>query len=187
MVVTRQVTWGEALVVEQFRYPGGLKAAVEVINAELGATAPARSSYQRLFKVSDPADLTPKERWRAWLLLATFGKDPNQWGIGDDVVPKALDPERLGAALEGRWALYIPSQEDLDAMRERDFEAGPDGDRDFSAEDLPGPRWSARESALDGCDEADFGCEPTVPKAGRAWLRSADRVNASWERLGRTA
>ncbi len=97
--LTRQVSWGDALVVEQFRYPGGLKAAVQVIQQEIGTHIGVRGTFQKLLRVTDPDTLAERDRFRAWLLLATFGQDPGGWGIRDDVVPRSFDSAALRETL----------------------------------------------------------------------------------------
>jgi hypothetical protein len=95
----RLVTWGEALVVEAFKMSGGLRAAVDAIHAEVGPHIGSRNTFAKLFKSDSPEALADVDRFRAWLLLATFGQDPADWGIPDGVVPKAFDQGELRSAL----------------------------------------------------------------------------------------
>ncbi len=155
MVVLREVVWGDALVALQFRHAGGLQAAVDVIRAEVGPQIGVRATFQNLLRVEDPAALSERERFRAWCLLATFGQDPARWGIPDTVVPRAHDPERLGAALSRGDALYEPDADDLQAMRGWEATADPrELTRDFSAEDDldRGLDWPARQASLESGD-----------------------------------
>lgn len=94
-MLTREVSWGDGLVVEAFKCPGGLKAAVDVIARAVGVGVGTRNTFAKLFKVDTPELLDERDSWRAWLLLTTFGQDPSDWGISDDVVPSAFDPTRL--------------------------------------------------------------------------------------------
>ncbi|SBS73914.1 hypothetical protein MHPYR_180119 [uncultured Mycobacterium sp.] len=88
---TRQVTWGEALVVELFKTSGGLKVAVDRITGLMGKTVGTRNTFAKLTRVDDPVDLNDKDLWRAWLLLTALGHDPIEWGIDDSAVPDFID------------------------------------------------------------------------------------------------
>jgi hypothetical protein len=88
---TRQVTWGEALVVELFKTDGGLKAAVNHIANLMGKTIGTRNTFAKLTRADDPAELADKDLWRAWLLLTALGHDPIEWGIDPSVVPGYID------------------------------------------------------------------------------------------------
>lgn len=99
-MVTRTVTWGEGLVVEIFKTPGGLKPVVDALIGELGPQIGVRNTFSKLFKVEDPAALDPKDRWRAWLLLTAIGHDPSDWGIDESAVPPAIDVRYLKSRLE---------------------------------------------------------------------------------------
>lgn len=106
MTATRQVSWGDALVVQQFKHPGGLKAAVETIRSVVGPLAGSRPTFQKFLIVADPSTLHEKDRFRAWLLLAAFGEEPADWGIEDSAVPAAFgDPDQLKAELLWRGAV----------------------------------------------------------------------------------
>lgn len=100
MTATRQVSWGDALVVELFKTPGGLKAAVDRITEEVGVTAGTRNTFGKLLRVDDPATLAERDQWRAWLLLAALGQAPGEWGISDRVVPRSVDLHALRQRLE---------------------------------------------------------------------------------------
>ena len=93
---TRTVTWGEALVVEMFKTPGGLKAAVDHITAVVGRTAGTRNTFAKLLRADDPSDLNSTDRWRAWLLLTAVGHNPDEWGLDSaEVVPGYIDTDTL--------------------------------------------------------------------------------------------
>lgn len=94
-MITREVLWGDALAVEMFRTSGGLKAAVEAIVTQVGPAVGTRNTFAKLMHVTDPADLSMKDKWRAWLLLVAVHEDPADWGIDDDVVPKSIKAEAL--------------------------------------------------------------------------------------------
>jgi hypothetical protein len=74
MSVSRVVTWGEGLVVEMFKVPGGLKAAVDHITAVMGKTVGTRNTFAKLLRVDDPNSLADVDKWRAWLLLTAQKK-----------------------------------------------------------------------------------------------------------------
>jgi hypothetical protein len=95
--MTRTVTWGDALVVASFHSPRGLRGAVEQIHRAVGAHIGTRNTFGKLYKAHGPHELDPKDRYRAWLLLAALGQDPKEWGIGDDDVPagQAIDLDGL--------------------------------------------------------------------------------------------
>jgi len=100
--VVREVTWGEGLVVETFRTHGGLRAVVEAIIAEVGPTVGTRNTFAKLLRVEDPGTLSPRDRWRAWLLLAALGQEPGEWAVDDSNAPPSVDVEALKSALQAR-------------------------------------------------------------------------------------
>lgn len=95
MTFTRSVTWGDALALEMFKTPGGLKAAVDAIDYVLGPHYGTRNTFAKLLKVADPDQLSPKDQWRAWLLLVTIAQDPTEWALPADMAPRYLDAENL--------------------------------------------------------------------------------------------
>ena len=97
--VMREVSWGDALLVEASKFPRGLQGAVEIIRADLGPQIGSRNTFAKLFQAEGPGALTVTDRWRAWLLLVTLGSDPADWGIGRDVVPRAIDASALASDL----------------------------------------------------------------------------------------
>lgn len=105
MSVTREVTWGDALVVEMFKAHGGLKAAVDHIAKVMGKTIGSRNTFAKLLRVDDPSDLNGADLWRAWLLLTAIGRDPQDWGISDAIVPTYIDIPDLSSRL------LLPRQE----------------------------------------------------------------------------
>ena len=86
-MVTRTVTWGDALLVVAVKAPGGLNQTVERIRKAVGANAGTRNSFAKLYRVDNPAELTPVDLWRAWLLLTAVGESPDDWGIAGDFIP----------------------------------------------------------------------------------------------------
>lgn len=102
MTATRTVTWGDALIVETFKTPGGLRAVVRAIHAEVGNHIGSRNTFSKFYRVDDPAQLSATDQYRAWLLIAGFGLDPADWGLSNNVVPPAVDVDRLRAALCAR-------------------------------------------------------------------------------------
>lgn len=99
---SRSVAWGDALVASSFKYPGGLKHAMDTIRASVGLGVGSRAAFLKLFHATDPAALDADDAFRAWLLIATFGDDPNEWGITDAAVPAGHDPVTLRVALRAR-------------------------------------------------------------------------------------
>lgn len=119
MTVTREVSWGEGIVVEVFRTHGGLRTVVQAITDEVGATVGTRNTFAKLLRVEDPSTLGERDRWRAWLLLTALHQDPAEWGIGDGVVPRSLDADLLASRLRSsvrrqgleprtRWLRALP-------------------------------------------------------------------------------
>lgn len=102
MTVTREVTWGEGIVVAGFRSPGGLKGAVDRIQSVVGAHIGTRNTFAKLTHVDDPSLLSERDRFRAWLLLAALSEEPAEWGIDDDVVPPLADAKHLQALVRPR-------------------------------------------------------------------------------------
>jgi hypothetical protein len=98
-MITREVTWGDALVVELFKTPGGLKAVVDAIVEEVGRTIGTRNTFAKLLRVDDPYKLGDRDLYRAWLLLAALGQDPSEWGINENVVPRSIDLDTTRARL----------------------------------------------------------------------------------------
>lgn len=92
-VVTREVTWGDALMVETAK-SGGLRHVVDSITAQMGDQG-TRNTFGKLLSVSNPASLKPRDAWRAWILLAAMDEDPSNWGIQNDVIPPHIDGEVL--------------------------------------------------------------------------------------------
>lgn len=98
MVMKREVSWGDGLVVAAYK-DGGLKSAVNRIQAQLGTTIGSPSTFSRLFHADSPEELSECNLWRAWLLLVSLGEDPLNWGISDSCVPAAMNVEHLKSAL----------------------------------------------------------------------------------------
>lgn len=98
-MITREVGWGDAIVVELFKTVGGLKVTIEAIQSELGPTIGNRNTFAKLLRMDDPADLNDKDRWRAWLLLTALRQTPEDWGISNDIVPGLYDPELIATRL----------------------------------------------------------------------------------------
>ena len=93
--VIREVTWGDALVVEVFKTVRGLRAVTERIAEEAGPYVGTRNTFAKLLRVDNPERLSEKDRWRAWLLLAALRQNPPEWGIPDEVVPASMDRDML--------------------------------------------------------------------------------------------
>lgn len=96
---SREVPWGDALYACAFRYPGGVKRAVEQIHLAVGPAVGSRASFQKLRYVIDPAELAERDRLRAWLLLEVFGEDPAAWGVADPAATALYGVEDLRRAL----------------------------------------------------------------------------------------
>lgn len=98
----RQVPWGDALMLEAVKYPGGLTAVTEVIASVVGSHIGTRPTLAKLYGVQSPGQIRPRDRFRAWLMLATVGQEPTEWGVGDDVVPLVFEPDGLKIALRAQ-------------------------------------------------------------------------------------
>jgi hypothetical protein len=100
-----ELTWGDALVlkVHRARVGGtrvGLSPFVDAIRAAVGKHIGTRPTFAKLYDVTDVESMSEIERFRAWLLLTAIGEDPDDWGIRADVVPPAIDAERLRGDLD---------------------------------------------------------------------------------------
>lgn len=107
MTVTREVTWGEAVVVAGFRTPGGLKHAVARIHAAVGEHIGTRNTFAKLYKVTDPASLTDRDQFRAWLLITALNEEPQEWGVSEAVVPRGFDLDELRLALRSGTGIGV--------------------------------------------------------------------------------
>lgn len=106
-VRTRQVRWGEALIVEVAKIPGGLLHVSNAIKAAVGPVAGTRNTFAKLYDVGDPAELNERDLYRAWLLLAALGQQPGEWGVPDDIITHAA-PDALRARLVEAVAVPDP-------------------------------------------------------------------------------
>jgi len=102
MSTTRQVSWGDALTIEVFHTPGGLKAITNAIAVEMGPTLGSRNTFAKLLHTQSPELLGARDRWRAWVLLAALGQDPSDWGLNDDSAPASVDTEALKLRFRSR-------------------------------------------------------------------------------------
>jgi hypothetical protein len=105
-VVNVRLMWGEALqwATGQSKVPGGLKRSHDAIRKVFKDSLGTRASFQHLFSVDNPADLTAPQARRAWALLVASGYEPTdpQWGLpAEDVIWPAstAGPARLRALL----------------------------------------------------------------------------------------
>jgi hypothetical protein len=102
-IITREVTWGEALMVETSKN-GGLRHIVDSITTQMGDQG-TRNTFGKLLAVMNPAELKPRDQWRTWILLSAMDLDPIEWGIYPDVIPPHIDGallrDRLVAAVAG--------------------------------------------------------------------------------------
>lgn len=86
------MTWGDALRL-RVEKAGGLAPRAAHIARVVGKEYGSRNTYAKLYRVSDPSELTDEgDLVRAWLLIASTGEEPNEWGIPDDVLPLGLHP-----------------------------------------------------------------------------------------------
>lgn len=100
---TKQVGFGEALVLEVHYRSPGLKPLTDAIRTAVGSHIGTRNTFAKLYEMTEPPDrANPKDRYRAWLLLTALGQDPAAWGIGDDAVPPSTDQNALRGMLS-RW------------------------------------------------------------------------------------
>lgn len=121
-------SWGKALDDELRAQQGGLKRVVDAIVAELGAAAGSRNTFAKLRAIESAAELSGRDAWRAWLMIATLDQDPSEWGIAEGVVPPAIDATDLhrrlvvrhqGLEPRTRWLNALPSS----SASEADWEA----------------------------------------------------------------
>jgi hypothetical protein len=106
----RTVTWGDALLVHTVKHhPRGLQQAVENIRGTVGREIGVRNSFAKLYMTDDPEELTPKDQWRAWLLLTAINEKPADWGISDDVLPY-IHRDRIGTLQRFLTGMEKPSQ-----------------------------------------------------------------------------
>ncbi len=87
---TRQVTWGDALLLEIKKSRGGLKAAHDSIVKLSGSHLGTRNTYAKLCEVRSPEDMDEQEALRAWLLLVALGLEPGDWNVPDTAVPNFM-------------------------------------------------------------------------------------------------
>jgi hypothetical protein len=95
IALERKVTWGEALVLQVHKSRVGLSPLVKEIQAIVGAWIGTRTTFAKLYEVTDVREMDDTERLRGWLLLTALGCKPQRWGLSDDAVPPAMDVERL--------------------------------------------------------------------------------------------
>jgi hypothetical protein len=100
MTFTREVSWGDALALEMFKTPGGLKNVVDAIDSVLGPHYGTRNTFAKLLKIDDPEQLGLKDQWRAWLLLTALGHDPGEWSLPPDMTPPYMDRYDLATDLQ---------------------------------------------------------------------------------------
>jgi hypothetical protein len=98
-MATRTVTWGDALLAEATKAPGGLKQAVETIREEVGPLIGTRNTFAKLLKAEGPESLNESDLWRAWLLLVVLGQEPADWDVDLSVMPRAYSERALRANL----------------------------------------------------------------------------------------
>lgn len=87
--------WGDALAVELFKSPGGLKHVVDTISDVMGPHYGTRNTFAKLLRAESPEELSGKDQWRAWLMLTALGEDVEEWGIPVDLAPKYIDVHAL--------------------------------------------------------------------------------------------
>lgn len=107
----RTLTLGEAFVLELFNVPRGrgLTAAYEHIVAVLGNIYGTRNTFAKLQYAETYESLGYRDRMRAWILMATLGMNPADFGASDAIVPPSFN------IVELRTALKLP---DLDSNQE---------------------------------------------------------------------
>ena len=89
-MITRQVTWGEALWLELKKQTGGLAAVHKDVIAVAGAHMGVRNTFSKLCRYNSVSELDEADGLRAWLLLTALGENPEDWGISHDVLPEAF-------------------------------------------------------------------------------------------------
>ena len=91
-MLTRQVTWGEALWLEIKKARGGLASVHRDVQTIAGKHLGNRITFSKLCRYENAEELDEVDALRAWFLLAALGQEPNAWGISDDVLPPSLVP-----------------------------------------------------------------------------------------------
>ncbi len=121
----RILTLGECFILELAKVPRGrgLVAAYEQITEVLGSFYGSRATFAKLQQAHTFRELSEKDRFRAWVLMATLGMEPDDFGGSDAVVPPTFN------IVELRTALLLP---DLDSNQEP---AGSTPDPRFGASD----------------------------------------------------
>ena len=95
-------TWGEALRRHIMRH-GNLQAIVaDLRDATRDPVLGQRNAFAELFKYERPPT-SPRDRYRATLLLLALGFDPKPWGLSTDDLPRAYaDADTLAGLLSRR-------------------------------------------------------------------------------------
>ncbi len=98
-MATQVETLGDALVLDTFKHPGGLKAAYAKIHRTVGPVYGSINTFRKFLSIDNAEQLDEKDRFRLWLLLSAYEKDPSDYGVSDDDVPSHIDAEKLAKAL----------------------------------------------------------------------------------------
>lgn len=90
-------TWGPSLKLEAIARPGGVHQQVQRIRTACGVTIGSRNTFAKLFELDAPPDPStdPVDAIRARLLVEAIGLEPEEWGVGDVVLPPGYDTHRV--------------------------------------------------------------------------------------------
>lgn len=97
----RVLTLGESFILELAKVPNGrgLAAAYEQIKSVIGTARGSRNTFGKLQRAQSFESLNQKDRERAWILMATLGMNPADFGASDVGAPPKVNIEALRADL----------------------------------------------------------------------------------------
>ena len=97
----RVLTLGECFILELAKVPNGrgLAAAYERIESVIGGVYGTRNTFGKLQRAQSYESLNKKDRARAWILMATLGMNPAEFGASDEGAPPRVNIESLRADL----------------------------------------------------------------------------------------
>ncbi|UFS59510.1 hypothetical protein [Subtercola endophyticus] len=92
----RVLTLGESFILALDKVPRGrgLTRAYEHIETVVGNLYGTRNTFGKLTSAESFGDLNTKDRTRAWILMATLGVNPAEFGANDDVPLENIDSLR---------------------------------------------------------------------------------------------
>jgi hypothetical protein len=103
-------TLGDALVLDTHRTPGGLTAAYRRIREAVGPFYGSVNTFRKFLDADTAEDMDEIDRFRIWLLVTSYGKNPTAYGVNDnDVPPTVTDIAALRRKLVGPEGLEPPA------------------------------------------------------------------------------